>query len=293
MLRGFVARSSKRSGASAASWLFVVAFLALTGWTAFTVYERLAGAKQPTPTAAPDVNPRLEAFVTEGREQLTGGALDAAEEQFQKASGIADNDPRVVEGLAQVAAARAEGTWWRWVLGRYDPQERNELVRELERAVARARRALATAAGKGTHPGVQARLTQTGRRLDAMLVVALALNGDTEGANAALAARLAADPRRKLLRDFLAHLAAPPPPEGPPNDDQPDAGAEPTPTVEPSASRPTRPASGAASSDEDDSKYEFRGEPKTHGLPSTPGELQITVGKEKVKTVVVPSASPP
>lgn len=67
------------------------------------------GAK-PAASLAP-LDPRAQQLLTDGEHAFTDGNLDAAKTDFDKASGIADKDPRVLLDVARVDAARADVAW--------------------------------------------------------------------------------------------------------------------------------------------------------------------------------------
>jgi hypothetical protein len=255
-----------------------VLILGLSGWTAFTIYERLTRSRD-TVAATPEVDSRVEAFVTQGRQHLAKGELKAAEQAYTKASGVAEGDPRVLEGLAMVQLARAEQTWWALAFGKHDSERRVALLRELDTQIDKARETVASSRKRVSDPDLKARLDESELRLNAMLVVALALHGDEERARGALAARLAEHPQKQLLADFVAMVGQPRP-----ETERPDAGGEADAGPGPLAQ--TRSPDPAPKGPQTDPHYEFEQEPK-HGMPKTPGELEITVGKEKVETKVL------
>ncbi len=67
------------------------------------------GAK-PAPSA-PAVDPRVADFLANGEKALTSGNLELAKESFDKASALAEKDPRVLVALARLAAVRADELW--------------------------------------------------------------------------------------------------------------------------------------------------------------------------------------
>ncbi len=252
---------------------------------AFTLYRQQQAPKVTAEAPTPPRDERLEAFIDQGRQLLAKGELGAAKEQFQKASGVNETDPRVQEGLTMVAVLDAEQTWWEWTFGKHEPAQRDKLLRRLNRQVDRARTILDATLTKTDDPELRARLHVAERRLNSMVVVALALHGDLDEAKGALSARLAEHPQAALLDAFIAAQGQAGEPE--PTEDEPDASADDK--QEPIAAANGPPKTG---SDPSGKHYEFHDEPKTHGLPPTPGELQIPVGKEKVETVELPPPTP-
>jgi len=252
---------------------------------AFTLYQQHQAPKVTAEAPVPPKDDRLETFIDQGRQLLAKGELGAAKEQFQKASGVNEADPRVQEGLAMVAVLDAEQTWWEWTFGKHEPSHRDKLLRQLTGEVDRARTIVSATITKTDDPQLRARLDVAERRLNAMLVVALALHGDLDDAKGTLSARLAEHPQAALLDAFIATAGEAQEPE--PTEDEPDAGAGDKQAPIAAAKKP--PTAGGKPPGK---HYEFPDEPKTHGLPPTPGELQIPVGKEKVETVVLPTATP-
>jgi predicted Zn finger-like uncharacterized protein len=65
---------------------------------------RATGASGP-------MDPRAQSFVMEGERALTDNNLDLAQEDFDKASALAERDPRVLLDEARVAAAKTDLPW--------------------------------------------------------------------------------------------------------------------------------------------------------------------------------------
>jgi tetratricopeptide (TPR) repeat protein len=106
---GYLPPRRRRLGA----WLMalvVAPSLGVLGWAAekrFHVIEVMAQrARGGTPADG-----RVESFVAEGERALSEGNLDGAQADFDKASVLADRDPRVLVGNARVAAAKADLPW--------------------------------------------------------------------------------------------------------------------------------------------------------------------------------------
>ena len=271
--------STEGSGGDATRLLVVVLIVGLAAWTGFTLYERFAGVRAAA-TPEPKKDERLEAFVADGRAAYERGDHEGAEEKLHKASGLDGQDLRVLEGFAAVDAARAEATWWDLTFGRYDQTERLKLLKKLDADVSRARRTVAAAMEKTEDESLRSRLRLSERRLNAMLVVALALHGDEAQAKGALGARLADHPQRKLLSQFVSMVGKPRPETA--DDPQVDGGVndQKKPTLAPSDPQSPKISRRRAG------HFEFEDEPTTHGLPKQPGELEVTVGKERIRTTV-------
>jgi tetratricopeptide (TPR) repeat protein len=65
------------------------------------------------PEAEAPTDDRVEKMLTAASELYTQGDLDAAKAQYDRASVLAENEPRVLLGLARLAAARADQEWLR------------------------------------------------------------------------------------------------------------------------------------------------------------------------------------
>ncbi len=93
---------------------YVVAIVVLAGVALLGVVwakDHLGGflGKPPAPVVTTD--PRVASFLTTGEKALADGNVDLAKESFDKASALAEKDPRVLLGLARLAAVRADTAW--------------------------------------------------------------------------------------------------------------------------------------------------------------------------------------
>ena len=131
----------RRSGA--ARWIvgFVVAgMLAL----AFATVGRKFLVASTTPAGAP-ADERIGALLQEGEKSLLDGDIEAAQEQFAKASVLAEKDARVATDLAHLAAVRGDIAWLRVRLLPDGDPDLDTAKRELAQAAERARKAAAVA----------------------------------------------------------------------------------------------------------------------------------------------------
>jgi tetratricopeptide (TPR) repeat protein len=78
----------------------------VVGWVVAKPY--LAGR---TAIASAQLDPRAQGFVAEGEKAMTDGNIEAAQEAFDKASALAEHDPRVLLDEARVAAAKTDVPW--------------------------------------------------------------------------------------------------------------------------------------------------------------------------------------
>lgn len=125
-------------------WIAGVVFLAVAGLLAATVgskyLSRFTNAKQPQ---ASGKDQRAERFLAEGMRLLERSQYEEAREQLMKAQALADRDPGVLAGFAQVETLRAELYWLKLRL--LDPTATalvKETERELTERVTKARRAV-------------------------------------------------------------------------------------------------------------------------------------------------------
>ncbi len=121
---------------------WVVAFVLMlavgvVGWVVVKPYlvARNAGM-------AAQLDPRALGFVSDGERALTDGNLDMAKENFDKASALAEADPRVLLDQARLACALADVPWLKARL--LAPEAADEIratKAQLDERIARARRA--------------------------------------------------------------------------------------------------------------------------------------------------------
>lgn len=99
----------------------------------------------PATARGTDASGRIEALLNDGEKTLLEGNIDLAKEQFDKASGLSERDPRVVVGLARLAATKADFVWLRLRLVAPEDPEHAEIQRELDLAAQQARTAIGLA----------------------------------------------------------------------------------------------------------------------------------------------------
>jgi predicted Zn finger-like uncharacterized protein len=89
---------------------------------------------------------KARAFLADGEKAMADGNLEAAQQSFDKASGVAEGDPRVLVDEARVAAAEADVPWLELrILDRTVVEEARAARSLLDERVARARKAAAEA----------------------------------------------------------------------------------------------------------------------------------------------------
>lgn len=205
----------EQEGSSGGGVRFIVGVL-LLGLLAFSgavAYQKLSsgssGSPQPDSAAQPDA--RLTGFLSAGYGHLDSGKLDAALEQFQKASGIADGNPAVHEGLCRTHMARAEASYLQ--LQAAPAGERRRLLKQLEQQVDRAREAIHAATASKPGSTAKSRLGYFERQLNTTLLLAYVQAGETERARGVLQARLQSHPDKQLLAKLIAQPGETAPPE--------------------------------------------------------------------------------
>jgi tetratricopeptide (TPR) repeat protein len=86
--------------------LVLMMAVGVVGWVVAKPY-----LMQHPAAAAAALDPRAQGFVNDGERAMGDGNLDAAQEAFDKASALAEHDPRVLVDEARVAAAKADVPW--------------------------------------------------------------------------------------------------------------------------------------------------------------------------------------
>jgi len=115
----------------------LVLAVGVVGWAVARPY--LVGR---TAGAAAQLDPRAQAFLSQGEAAMADGNLDLAKEDFDKASALAEGDPHVLLDQARLASAQADVPWLKL---RLLPPGANDEIRptkaQLDERVARAQRA--------------------------------------------------------------------------------------------------------------------------------------------------------
>lgn len=119
----------------------LVLFIAVgvVGWVVAKPY--LVAHNAPGGVGA-HLDARAQVFLGEGEKALLEGDLDGAQQDFDKASALAEHDPRLLLDEARVAAARADVPWLKLRLLTPDAAEEIRTTKaQLDERVARARTA--------------------------------------------------------------------------------------------------------------------------------------------------------
>lgn len=184
-------------------WIVAVILLAGVSALGFVwLRPRLAGETKP---AQVETDPRIAGLVTAGEAALADGNWDVAKENFDKASLLADKDPRVLTGLARLLTTQADQAWLKMKLLPSDAvDERRVTEAQLKDTSARAKVAAERAREASSNDATAQRV----------MVDALRIAGDVDQARKE-ASKLAATAGD---RDAAYVLAALDLAEGPPND---------------------------------------------------------------------------
>jgi predicted Zn finger-like uncharacterized protein len=100
---------SMRRGRRVGGWIVALVLLLAVGVLGWAVARPYVVARNAS--AAAQLDPRAESFLAEGEKAMTDGNLEQAAEAFDKASALAEEEPRVRLDEARVATARADVPW--------------------------------------------------------------------------------------------------------------------------------------------------------------------------------------
>ena len=108
---------------------------------------------------AQTADPRVTGLLAAGEKALADGNLDVAKESFDKASALAEKDPRVLLDVARLAAVRADTPWLKSRLLAADAADENRVAKDelTERSAAAKKAANADrrAAFEGSRPSLK------------------------------------------------------------------------------------------------------------------------------------------
>jgi tetratricopeptide (TPR) repeat protein len=123
-------------------WVVAFVLLLAVGVVTWAVAKPYFLAREAGGPAAAQADPRVQRFVADGERALADGNLDGADVAFQKASALAERDPRVILDLARVAAAKADVFWLKLRILPADAAEEVRTTRiQFNERLAQARRA--------------------------------------------------------------------------------------------------------------------------------------------------------
>src|SRR5262249_33007487 len=159
-------------------WLVVLVVLGVLGVAGATFgrkYVAMVVRPAPAPTGTEG---RVDTLLEDGDRALSDGDLETAKESYDKASALAERDPRVLVDLARLDAARADADWLKV---RLLPANQPDVVAAAKRqAQQSAQRTLKTASQAADVAPDDPKTART--KIDA-----LRISGDLSGARALVA----------------------------------------------------------------------------------------------------------
>jgi predicted Zn finger-like uncharacterized protein len=100
---------SMRRGRRVGGWIVALVLLLAVGVLGWAIARPYVAARNAN--GAAQLDPRAESFLEQGEKAMAEGDLDQAQEAFDKASALAENEPRVRIDQARVATAQADVPW--------------------------------------------------------------------------------------------------------------------------------------------------------------------------------------
>ncbi len=100
---------SMRRGRRVGGWIVALVLLLAVGVLGWAVARPYIVSRSAS--AAAQLDPRAESFLADGEKAMADGNLEQARESFDKASALAESDPRVRLDQARVATAQADVPW--------------------------------------------------------------------------------------------------------------------------------------------------------------------------------------
>jgi tetratricopeptide (TPR) repeat protein len=100
---------SVRRGRRVGGWIVALVLLLAAGVLGWAVAKPYLTARAAS--AAAQLDPRAEGFIAGGEKAMGDGDLEQAQEDLDKASALAENDPRVRLDEARIATAQADVPW--------------------------------------------------------------------------------------------------------------------------------------------------------------------------------------
>ena len=159
-------RPARRVG----GWLIAVVLVLSVGAGGVLVGRKYMPAGT-SPVASAPLDPRAQDFLRAGERALDEGDVETAKESFDKASVIAEKDPRVLLDLARLATIRADVPWLKQ---RLSPQDASEETKRWAELSSKAKTAADVALGAAPEDTAAIRV-----KMDALRIA-----GDREAARA-------------------------------------------------------------------------------------------------------------
>ena len=100
---------SMRRGRRVGGWIVALVLLLAVGVLGWAIARPYVAARNANASA--QLDPRAESFLEQGEKAMAEGDLDQAQEAFDKASALAESEPRVRLDQARVATAQADVPW--------------------------------------------------------------------------------------------------------------------------------------------------------------------------------------
>jgi predicted Zn finger-like uncharacterized protein len=100
---------SMRRGRRVGGWIVALVLLLAVGVLGWAVARPYLAGRNASPTA--QIDPRAEVFLSDGEKALADGNLEAGQEDLDKASALAESDPRVRLDEARIATLLADVPW--------------------------------------------------------------------------------------------------------------------------------------------------------------------------------------
>ncbi len=114
---------SQRPARRVGGWVIAAILIVSVGIGGVIVGQKYMPGATPTTVGAAPLDPRAQEFLRTGERALDDGDLETAKESFDKASVIAEKDPRVLLGMARLATVRADIPWLKQ---RLSPQDASD-----------------------------------------------------------------------------------------------------------------------------------------------------------------------
>jgi tetratricopeptide (TPR) repeat protein len=118
-----------------ARWIIGLLIVGLAAVGGFTLLKRYSPSAETAPGT--ELDSRVSEFVKQGDQLLANGDIEGAKDQYIRASGINESDPRVTGGLARIELIRADQHWLHLLLLAEDAPNRPAVTSALRRSIQR------------------------------------------------------------------------------------------------------------------------------------------------------------
>ncbi|MEM9691032.1 MAG: zinc-ribbon domain-containing protein [Myxococcota bacterium] len=168
----FSGYGGRKRSAGIARLVVGVMTVGVLGTAGFQYLQKNQATPEPVAPVERAQDPKVERFLDEGEQRLAAGDVHGAQEQFVKASAVAENDPRVTQALARVAVTQADFEWLHLRLVPEKTPHYDAVNHQLQRAVQQVEKRVAAAA----------RVSAKAPATTALRIDALRLQGKTQSA---------------------------------------------------------------------------------------------------------------